>query len=342
MKIRIFCLMIATLLLAACGGGGGGSQSNMQPQANAQDVQRSSPGSIRAAMLRAATSQPAFGSVTQSVNSDGVSGISSDRASTTFDVDTFTLRVDRQSGADLVVTSDDPRVAFGEIESSPIPDHIWQSGLLIDYDTDETTITYAVVSWDTADPTDYLSGGYWIHFNGDVLGSNFRADEAGAFVDGPEVDMANRPIMPAQGFATYLGEAEGLYGSHDSSSGENAIGLFNGDMVLIADFLDSTIGGCIGCGRGVYLDGDSAPSGYRARLGTTNFAANGVFRGRSVTLEHSTIPITSTSGAWGGMFSNQPNSEGEPRLVAGTVGGKATLGDGSEAVFVGAYYTVAQ
>ena len=120
-----------------------------------------------------------------------------------------------------MVTSDDPRVAFGEIESSPLPDHTyWGDGLLVDYDTDETTITYAVVSWNDNDPTDYLAGGYWLHFSGDVLGSNFTVDEAGAFVDGPEIDMANRPIMPSQGSATYLGEAEGLYGSYDASSGQ--------------------------------------------------------------------------------------------------------------------------
>ena len=343
MQIRVFCVMAAALLLAACGGGGGGSQSNMQPQVNAQDVQSSSPGSTRAAISQVATSLPAFGSVTQSVNRDGVSGISSDRASTTFDGDTLTLRVDRQSGTDLVVTSDDPRVAFGEIESSPLPGHTYLGGgLLVDYDTDETTLTYVVVSWDDDDPTNYLSGGYWLHFSGDVLGSNFTADEAGAFVDGPEIDIAHRPTMPVQGSATYLGEAEGLYGSHDFSSGENEIGLFNGDMELTADFSAGTIGGCIGCGRGVYLNYDTAPSGYRVRLGMTNFAANGVYRGTSVTLEHPTIPIASTSGAWGGMFSNQSNSEGEPRLTAGTVGGQATSDDGSEAVFVGAYYAVAQ
>ena len=352
MQIRVFCVMAAALLLAACGGGGGGSQSNMQAQVNAQDmqaqvnaqdVQGSSPGSTRAAMSKVATSLPAFGSVTQSVNRDGVSGITSDRASTTFDGDTFTLRVNRRSGADLVVTSDDPRVAFGEIESSPLPDHTYfGDGLLVDYDTDETTITYAVVSWDDDDPTNYLSGGYWLHFSGDVLGSNFTADEAGAFADGPEIDIANRPTMPSQGLATYLGEAEGLYGSHDASSGENEIGLFNGDMELTANFSAGTIGGCIGCGRGVNLNFDSTPSGYRLRLGTTNIEANGVYRGTSVTLEHPTIPIASTSGAWGGMFSNQSNFEGEPRLTAGTVGGQATSDDGSEAVFVGAFYTVAQ
>ena len=341
-QIRVFCVMAATFLLVACGGGGG-SQSNMQAQVNAQNVQGSKPGSTRAAMSQVATSLPAFGSVTQSVNRDGGSGITTDRASTTFDGDTFTLRVDRQSGTDLVVTSDNPRVAFGGIESSPLPDHTyWRDGFLVNYDTDETTITYAVVSWDNDDPTDYLAGGYWLHFSGDVLGSNFTVDEAGAFVDGPEIDIANSPTMPSQGSATYLGEAEGLYGSYDASSGQREIGLFNGDMELTANFSADTIGGCIGCGRGVYLNDDSSPSGYRVRLGSTNIEANGVYRGTSVTLEHSIIPIASSSGTWGGMFSNQPNSEGEPRLTAGTVGGKATTNDGSEAAFVGAFYAVAQ
>ena len=353
MQIRVSCVMVAAFLLVACGGGGGGSQSNiqatvppnMQAQVNAQDVQGSSPGSTRAAMSQVATSLPAFGSITQSVNRDGVSGISSDRASITLDEDReiLTLRVDRQSGTDLVVTSDAHLVASILTESSPLPDHTHVGeGLLVNYDTDETTIAYVGVSWDDDDLTDYLAGGYWLHFSGDVLGSNFTVDEAGAFVDGPEIDIANRPTMPSQGSATYLGEAEGLYGGYDASSGESEIGLFNGDMELTADFSAGTIGGCIGCGSGVYVNFDSTPTGYRVRLGATNIKANGVYRGTSVSLEHPTIPITSSSGTWGGMFSNKLNSEREPRLTAGTVGGQATSDDGSKAAFVGAHYAVAQ
>ena len=318
MQIRFFCVIAAAFLLVACGGGGGGSQSNIQQnanvtaqpnvQVNAQDVQRANPDSTRAVISQVATSLPAFGSVTQSVNRDGVTGISSDRASTTFDGDTFTLRVVRQSGADFVVTSNDPRVAFGEIVSSPLPDHTYLgNGLLFDYDTDESTITYVAVS------TDYLAGGYWIHFDGNVLGSNFTADEVGAFIDGPELDIDNRPTVPSQGLATYRGEAEGLYGSHDASSGVNDIGVFNGDMELTANFSASTIYGCIGCSRGVYLNSDTAPSGYLVRLGTTDIEDNGVYRGTSVMLQHPTVPIVSRSGAWGGMFSNQSNSDGDPR-----------------------------
>ncbi len=342
-QIRVFCVMAATFLLVACGGGGG-SQSNLQAQVNAQNVQGSSPSSTRTAMSQVANSRPRFGSVTQSVNKDGT-GITTDRASITLDEDedTLTLRVGRQSGTDLVVTSDDHLVISRLTESSPLPDHTHlRDGLLINYDTDETTVAYVAVSWDNNDPTDYLAGGYWLHFSGDVLGSNFTVDEAGAFVDGPEIDLANRPTMPSQGSATYLGEAEGLYGSYDASSDQSEIGLFNGDMRLTANFLARTIGGCIGCGRGVYVNDESSPTGYRVRLGETSFDADGVYRGESVTVEHSIIPITSSSGKWGGMFSNQTNSEGAPRLTAGTVGGKATTNDGSEGVFVGAFYAVAQ
>ena len=42
--------------------------ANMQAQVNAQNVQGSKPVSTRAAMSQVATSLPAFGSVTQSVN----------------------------------------------------------------------------------------------------------------------------------------------------------------------------------------------------------------------------------------------------------------------------------
>ena len=215
-----------------------------------------------------------------------------------------------------------------------------QDGYIVDYTQSETTLAYGVVSWDSADPSDYLAGGYWLHASGDILGT-FDIDEAGAFADGPEISMSNRPTMPVRGTASYIGEAEGLYGVEYGTDapgyeGTSAIGIFYADMALTADFNARTIGGCMGCNGGVFLDGD--PSNYRVRLGATSFASNGTFRGSSVSLENPDVDIVSTSGAWGGMFSNQPNADGDPRLVAGTLGGEARTSGGSEAVFVGAYY----
>ena len=48
--------------------------------------------------------------------------------------------------------------------------------------------------------------------------------------------------------------------------------------------------------------------------------------------------VTSTTGSWGGKFSNVQDAAGDPRLVAGTYGGRAVTSGGTESVFVGAYY----
>ena len=163
-------------------------------------------------------------------------------------------------------------------------------------------------------------------------------DEAGAFADGPEISMSNRPDMPLQGTASYIGLAEGLYGGEDAAGTE--VGIFQGDMALTADFAASTIGGCVGCNGGVSLEG--VASEYLVRLGATPFESNGVFRGTSVTVEHPDLEFVSNSGAWGGMFSNVPDANGDPRLVAGTLGGQAATADGSKAVFVGAFAATSQ
>ena len=175
------------------------------------------------------------------------------------------------------------------------------------------------------------------HINGDILGA-FDVDEAGAFADGPEIATSNRPDMPVLGTANYIGLAEGLYGAEDAAGTE--IGIFQGDVALTADFAASTIGGCVGCNGGVSLNG--VPSDYLVRLGATLFESNGLYRGTSVTVEHPQVEFVSNSGAWGGMFSNVPDANGDPRLVAGTLGGQATTVDGAEAVFVGTYYTTSQ
>ena len=313
------------------------------PQVTSSDVQEVNADSTISAALQVGESLPAFGSVTQSANQNGVTGISTDRASTEFDGDTFILRVDRQNGTDLHLSTDDD-IAEGYLsDRSPIPGHdIGADAYIVDYTTSETTIAYVGVSWLESDPLDYLAGGYWLHASGDILGT-FDVDEAGAFVDGPEISISNRPTMPIQGTASYDGFAEGLYGGEDAQGTE--IGIFSADMSLTADFSAQTIGGCVGCDGGVFLDGyasDWYASDYRVRLGATPFESNGTFRGTSVNVEHPDVEFATNSGAWGGLFSNVSNSNGDPRLVAGTLGGQASTADGDTAVFVGAYAVTSQ
>ena len=359
MNTRILAAVATVLFLASCGGGGGGDSPMISmpatttptdvPVVSAADVQSGDPDSTLSAATRAAVSLPAFGSVTQSVNRDGVSGVSTDRTETSVDGDDFTLTINRQGGSPITLSTVDDYYIANPIEDSSIPGHdASQDGYILDYSPQEATVAYVIVSWDSDDPMDYLSGGYWLHVKGDSAGdgSDIEIDSAGAFVDGPELSMSNRPTMPIQGTASYVGVAEGLYGARYGTDvagaqvGDTDIGLFNGDATLTADFSAGTISGCVGCNGGISANGETTE--FRMRLGATPFESNGTFRGASVALESTSHTITSTSGAWGGMFSSIPDSDGDPRLVAGTVGGEATTSGGSEVVFVGAYYAVGQ
>ena len=346
MQTRIIAAIAAALMLTACGGGGGGGSptTSVTPElmpriavANVQQVP-----STQSAASRVATSVPAFGSVTQSANKDGVTGISTDRASTTFDGETFVLRVDRRAGNDIDLNSAEDITDGYLYDRSPIPGHdAGADGYIIDYKTSETTAAYVGVSWLNSDPSDYLAGGYWLHVVGDALGNNSVVDEAGAFMDGPEMSLSNRPTMPVRGSATYSGYAEGLYAATYGSDfptvrGETEIGLFYGGLQLTADFAARTIGGCVGCNEPIVVD--DVETDYRLRLGAASFDTRGTFRGSSMTLESATVPIASTTGNWGGMFSNRLDAASEPRLVAGTLGGEARTPGGTESAFVGAWY----
>ena len=360
MKSALLTCALA-LVLAGCGGGGSddgglGSMTDQvvppttgmmpveTPAPTVQDVQTSDPSGGVNAASQAASALPAFGSVTQSATQDGVTGISTDRASTSFDADSFTLTINRQGDTPLVLsTVDDEHIVY-PAEVSPLNGHdTLQGGFILDYSMRESTVAYAVVSWDSTDSTDYLSGGYWLHVSGDIAGSDAMIDGAGAFADGPEI--SSPASMPITGSASYAGEAQGLYAAtygadEPSRQGDSEIGLFNGDLALTADFSARTISGCVGCNGGAYVDGYA--SDYLIRLGATPFESNGEFRGTSVALESPSANIASTSGAWGGKFSNVANTAGDPRLVAGTLGGEATTAGGSEVVFVGAYYALGQ
>ena len=337
MKAVTILLSAITLGLAACGGGGSSSMmpTTSAPQVPSADVQNALADSTLAAAARVASSLPAFGSVTQSANRSGVTQVTTDHAITTFDGESFTLKVERLDGSSIHLSTDDDLVEGYRQGSSPISGHDTATrGYIVS--TREKTVAWGVVSWDSTDPSDYLAGGYWATVSGDVLGA-FEV-EAGAFADGPEISMSNRPEMPIQGTASYSGLAEGLFTASQVGAGTTD-GIFKADMELTADFGSQTIDGCAGCGS-ASLDG--TPTDYRVRLGATPFESNGVFRGTSVTIEHPNREFVSNSGAWGGMFSNVPDSNGDPRLVAGTLAGQATIADGSKAVFVGAFYATSQ
>ena len=362
---------LSLLALAACGGGGGsspqtGDSNGDPPVASPPDPDPPSRAETIAAdpergakvAADAATSLPRFGSVTQST-SHNVAGISTDAASTRFDGRNLILTVARQDASRLVLSTGRHAVETSDRVASPVPGHVIQSAYLFDYSDTSATVALTAVSWDSDDSAEYLAGGYWLHVEGSIDPPSLTSAEIGAFVDGPELSSAPSS-MPVSGTASYAGPTQGVYGAiHGTDTGDTPgsveLGEFASIITLTADFEDRTIGGCVGCASpiiiaGVFEDAASGQiiefyddsGGVRVLLGATPFESNGTFRSRSVRLESDHFTVTRSQGAWGGRFSSIANADGNPRLVAGTLGGEGETAGGSELAYVGAYFGTAQ
>lgn len=367
MKSRVLVALAATAILTACGGGGGGgSSSNGGPSVTVPTVSGArsvDPGRVTAGAARAATNLPNFGSVTQS--SSGVSQ-TTDAASARFDERNIAITVRRESGAPIQLNSATDAVpGYTSDVASVIPGHRAREWGLLDYSNTTVTAAYAITSWANTDPTDYLAGGYWMHLEGDFSAGRLTGAHVGAFVDGPELGCPDTgdcvPIsLPVSGTATFSGTAAGLYayryGSNHAQvpTGTHEIGEFATDARLTASFSSNTISGCLGCGGTTLVTGVAvAPDGrsaefedvqspVRVRLGATSFDRQGEFSSRNVSVEFAGRTVSSSTGAWGGQFSNRPAANGGPRLAAGTAGARWNENDGSQGVFVGAYAATKQ
>ena len=342
------------LLLAACGGGNG-STSNTESDRQASpsmlslsDARTAGRSQSRSAAAEAAGNLPSFGSVTQSSNAGSVAGTTGDAASTSFDGRNVRVTIRRGDGSRLSLDPASARVAVKEDYERIVPGYTYEGTGLLDYTDTSVSIAAVYVNWNDRDPSDYLAGGYWMHFEGSVDPLRVDGAEIGAFVDGPELSGA--PDLPVRGTASYRGAAGGFYGYASTASTE--IGEFLADAEFSADFSSNTISGCIGCNGGVTVSGvavlatgetvefaDETVPG-RVRLGQAAFGSSGTFRNRDVTLERDDATVTSTTGSWGGRFSNIPDSAGDPRLAAGTAGAQWTEADGAQGALVGAWYGI--
>ena len=75
------------------------------------------------------------------------------------------------------------------------------------------------------------------------------------------------------------------------------------------------------------------PTDYELHFGVTDINPNGSFVNTDVTVVHPERTVTESSGSWDGRLSNQPDADGNPRLVAGSTDVEFVEADGSVGEF---------
>ncbi|MDE0411569.1 MAG: hypothetical protein OXI37_05070, partial [Gammaproteobacteria bacterium] len=195
-----------------------------------------------------------------------------------------------------------------------------------------TTVAFAYTIWEDTDITNYLAGGYWAKVEDDEVTELGTFGDAGTgSVFGYRDDQASSWERPTTGTATYHGEAEGAY--VDEGDG----GIWWSPLLLTADFATSSISGCIGCRaadpqlRGIYtyttledLKSDQPTrEDLYVELRSGSVSNDGSFEGTLGLFELSSGTELTSSGRWGGFFSENDSTSAHPSQVAGTLGGTA-------------------
>ena len=302
-----------------------------------------------------AANSPAFGSITQSSNGNG---ISTDRVETTLDANgELTLVVRDGNGAvslELDSRQHEHTNLNGTAWMDDEVDDFWEgwSGngwVLSKQDGEDTVVALAYTAWDDTDETNYLAGGYWIKGNeaeGVTEMGTFGDAGSGsvfAYYDGQDSSW-QRPII---GTATYRGEAEGAYVEPDGDAG-----VWWSMLMLNADFSTNSISGCAGYReadpsgeeRGIYtystiddLQNDrwTEEDLYVSLEGNNNILNDGSFEGTLKVIEFSTNNELASQGKWGGLFSENDNPASTPEQAIGTLGGSTDEGIGFIGIFTG-------
>ncbi len=254
--------------------------------------------------------------------------------------------------------------AYSSSVTPALPDHSGRFWTLFNRTSENTTIVYALLNWDNDVQTDYLVAGWWLQFEGRPRYPRFPvfASERGIFVEGTELDTSNPPRMPVSGAATYTGTSGGLYAYQYGSgwgqlAGTEVFEEVQGVINLLADFSSNTIQGCIGCTGDIEIgrshlrlalgwrQGEppaATPTDYEVHLGPTPFTRGGAFRAADVRVAHPGRSVAQSGGSWEGRFSNRPDGEGNPRLVAGTSLAEFTETDGSRGSLEGIFTALSE
>ena len=82
------------------------------------------------------------------------------------------------------------------------PGYAGRRWTLLKTTAEQSSMVYALVSWNDDDPTDYLAAGWWLRFPGQYSfrrGLSLLDAEGDAFIDGPELDISSPPRLPDAG-----------------------------------------------------------------------------------------------------------------------------------------------
>lgn len=283
----------------------------------------------------------------------------------------LTVTITHDNGVRITIDADDatdtrrlPTNVFSILRPYDQRSRTWATA---DHTDTAATFSRVAVTTDAGAPNWWIAKGYYLRLAGRNLLSTtptVTAAYMGAFVDGDDLRLragrSDQPHIPPTGTARYEGLGSGIYTTQYGTGyalpeGSTEFGEFEGTTTLTANFADNTISGCFGCEGNVRLTGVftnsetgaqgptlNTLSGYQFRLGEAQINPDGTFRANAVTLSNSDLQegvrITEQGGSWGGRFSRSNSTEiGQPRLAAGTFGSQATLSDGSQSVYIGAF-----
>ena len=170
---------------------------------------------------------------------------------------------------------------------------------------------------------------------------------ADVFVEGPEIDRSSDTFqLPASGSATYKGIARGLFAYDGGSS--SGFGNYAGNFKAEANFVEKMISGSIEDINPslAFVNGEPQMN----HEGDFPYGAVIVFVGGSINDDGEVtgqvelrLPgrtISGQSGQWGSRLSSISDSNGDPRLIAGTHGVTARTVDGITMGFLGTHLGV--
>ena len=283
----------------------------------------------------------------------------------------LTVTITHDNGVRITIDADDAtdthRLPTGTFSIYRPYDQGLRTWYTADHTDTTATFSRVAVATNAIFSNWWVAKGYYLRLAGRNLLSTaptITAAYMGAFVDGDDLRLRprsdpGRPYIPPTGTGRYKGLGSGIYTTQYGTGyalpeGSTEFGEFEGTTTLTANFADNTISGCFGCEgdirlSGVFTNSETAAqgpatntlSGYQFRLGEAQINPDGTFRANAVTLSNSNlqegIRITEQGGTWGGRFTRSSLGVAQPRLAAGTFGSQATLSDGSQSAYIGAF-----